>query len=68
MSKKIRYCPRCKSVNVKIDITPGAAIGAPQKWKCMKCWFDSYMPFPQTDLKEQLEKQKIQESKNGRKE
>lgn len=52
MENKIRYCPKCKSVNVRIDITTTAALGVPQKWECMKCGFESYAIFPERDIEE----------------
>lgn len=48
--KKIKYCPKCKSIKVKIMITPSAAFGAPQKWECIDCGFESYAVFPDEDL------------------
>jgi len=56
--KEVRHCPKCKSINVKININPGAAVGMPQKWSCQKCGFESF-EFP----KKKMEK----EDKNGKK-
>jgi transposase-like protein len=47
---KIRYCPRCKSVNVRIQITATSIIGVPQKWECLDCGFESYSIFPQGEI------------------
>jgi len=47
---KIRYCPTCKSVNVRVNITPSAIIGAPQKWECLDCGFESYSIFPEEKI------------------
>lgn len=49
--KKIRVCPKCGSIRVKINITPSAAFGAPQKWRCTECGFESYFIFPEKELK-----------------
>ncbi len=54
--EKIKYCPRCKSTNVKINITAGAVFGSPQKWKCVNCGFESYSPFPEGDIKSKKKK------------
>lgn len=43
---KAKICPKCKSKDVKIGITAGAAFGAPQMWKCNRCGFQSYAVFP----------------------
>ena len=44
---KIKFCPKCKSINVKINITPSAVVGVPQKWVCMDCKFESNSIFPE---------------------
>lgn len=49
---KIRFCPKCKSVKVKIKITPSAVFGAPQQWACDKCGFESYAIFPEKEVEE----------------
>ncbi len=54
--KKIKYCPKCKSMNVKIDITAGAVFGAPQKWRCMNCGFESYAIFPDGEVEKRRTK------------
>lgn len=48
---KLRYCPKCKSVNVRVNITASAVLGAPQKWECLNCGFESYSIFPIGDIK-----------------
>jgi hypothetical protein len=45
-NKEIRFCPRCKSINVGVDIGPSAAFGVPQKWKCYDCVFEAFAIFP----------------------
>lgn len=51
---KIKFCPKCKSINVKINITPSAVVGIPQKWVCMDCRFESNSIFPE---KENMERE-----------
>jgi len=53
---KIHYCPKCKSVNVRINITASAVLGAPQKWECLNCGFESYSIFPQKEIKNKIRK------------
>jgi transposase-like protein len=55
---KIRFCPRCKSVNVKIRISTSAAYGAPQKWICEDCNYSSFSPFPEKEIKLKNKKKK----------
>ncbi len=50
MTKAIRICPKCKSVNVKKEITPLSAAGVPEEWVCNNCNFRSYL-FPEIELK-----------------
>ena len=45
-----KYCPKCKSIDVKIDITPSASFGLPQKWSCNKCGFESNSIFPEKEM------------------
>ncbi len=49
---KIKYCPKCKSTNVRVNITPSAIMGAPQKWECLNCGFESYSIFPIKEIKQ----------------
>lgn len=46
MSK--RFCPKCKSEDVQININASASFGAPQMWKCNKCGFQNYI-FPEKE-------------------
>lgn len=39
---KEKFCPKCKSMNFNIKITPSAVVGVPQKWACMDCGYNSY--------------------------
>ncbi|MEK6840694.1 MAG: hypothetical protein AABX79_01945 [Nanoarchaeota archaeon] len=48
MEEKI-FCPKCKSVNVKLDITASASLGAPQMWICNSCGYENYV-FPKKQL------------------
>ena len=49
---KAKYCPKCKSINVKVKIAASASLGAPQKWKCNDCGFESYSIFPEKEISE----------------
>ena len=48
--KKMKYCPRCKSIDVRINITPSIVAGVPQKWECNDCNFESYSIFPEKEI------------------
>jgi len=50
---KIKYCPRCKSINVRVRITPSAVFGIPQKWECMECGFESSSIFPEKEVEKE---------------
>lgn len=39
---EIKICPKCKSENINLDIDISASYGAPQKWRCNNCGFESY--------------------------
>lgn len=39
------FCPKCKSFDVKKDITASLAFGVPQNWICNNCGY-SNMIFP----------------------
>jgi len=45
-----RFCPKCKSENVRKEMNILLALGAPQKWVCNKCGYHGHM-FP---IKEKL--------------
>lgn len=62
----MKICPKCKSINVNINITPSAAFGAPQPWKCDDCGFQSYVGFPDVKKLEE-EKKTTKENKTGKK-
>ncbi len=44
-----RFCPKCESENVNIDITATAVIGKPQMWRCNDCGYESYI-FPEKEI------------------
>jgi predicted nucleic-acid-binding Zn-ribbon protein len=44
--KNKTFCPKCKSTDVKKDITVSLAIGMPQNWICNNCGY-SNMIFPE---------------------
>lgn len=43
--KEIRFCPRCGSEDVKINITPSLVLGIPQNWICNECGYTNLI-FP----------------------
>jgi len=59
----VRFCPKCKSLNVNIQITASAAFGAPQQWRCLDCGFKSFSIFPEKEIK--LNELKTKKGKNG---
>jgi len=52
----MKLCPKCKSINVNIEITSSAAFGVPQPWRCMDCGFESYSIFPDVEKLDEKEK------------
>lgn len=44
------FCPKCKSFNVKKEITASLALGAPQNWICNDCGYTN-MLFPELKTK-----------------
>jgi len=50
-----KFCPRCKSENVKILISASTVLGIPQNWVCNNCGYSNVV-FPE---KEKLTKSKI---------
>ena len=40
------FCPRCKSEDVKKDITASLVLGAPQSWICNDCGYSNLI-FPE---------------------
>jgi len=63
----MKICPKCKSANVNINITPSAVFGAPQKWKCNDCGFEAYAVFPEAEIEEKAEKGNKKETKAKKK-
>ena len=53
MNKK--FCPKCKSEDVKIDLDPTNVVGTPQNWKCNKCGYSSLL-FPELKKVKAIEK------------
>jgi len=53
--KKLMFCPKCKSVDVKKNITASIVFGAPQMYECEKCGFKGYI-FPEVEIKKQKKK------------
>ena len=48
-----KFCPKCGSEDVKIEITPTAVVGMPQRWVCNECNYSNFV-FPE---KEELEEE-----------
>jgi transposase-like protein len=46
-----RFCPRCNSENVRMNITATAALGAPQSWICDDCGYSNIV-FPVKEAEE----------------
>ena len=53
--KEQTICPKCKSKNVKLNITASASLGAPQMWGCNDCDYQNYL-FPKIKIKQILKK------------
>jgi rubredoxin len=53
--KRIRFCPKCKSVKVKKEFTFFMVFGAPQKWVCQDCGFKGHI-FPEKEIKSKEKK------------
>ncbi len=49
------FCPRCKSINVKKDITASLAVGVPQNWICNDCGYSNLI-FPELKRRIKLKK------------
>ena len=47
--KKI-FCPKCKSENVRKEMSILLVFGAPQKWVCNKCGYYGHI-FPEKEIK-----------------
>jgi transposase-like protein len=58
-TQEIRFCPKCKSINVGVDIGPSAAFGVPQKWKCYDCGFEAFAIFPVREEEQIKDKAKL---------
>ncbi|MEX2017525.1 MAG: hypothetical protein WD876_03565 [Candidatus Pacearchaeota archaeon] len=47
-----RFCPKCKSENVKVNITPSLAMGIPQNWMCNDCGYSNILFPTKTKIKQ----------------
>ena len=54
---KIIFCPKCKSTDIKKEITIFTAFGAPSLWKCNNCDFKGHL-FPEAKINRMKEIQK----------
>ena len=59
----MKICPKCKSANVNINITPSAVFGAPQKWSCNDCGFEAYAVFPEAETIDEKKSKKETKAK-----
>ena len=44
-----KFCPKCKSEDVQINLTPTNVVGTPQNWKCNNCGYTNNS-FPEVEL------------------
>ena len=54
-NKKIMFCPKCKSINIRKRLTLFLMFGAPQEWICQECGFKGHI-FPEKEIKLQRKK------------
>ncbi len=47
----VKFCPKCKSTNVKSEMAVSIIYGAPQKWRCDDCGFSGFL-FPEKEIEE----------------
>ena len=45
----LKFCPKCKSVDVEKEMALTMIFGIPQQWKCNKCGFKNYV-FPEKEF------------------
>ena len=48
MGKK--FCPKCKSIDVRAEMGILLAVGVPPKWICNKCGYNGFI-FPELEVK-----------------
>lgn len=63
----VKFCPRCRGINVKISNQGGSAgviFGAPTLYKCLDCGYVNYA-FPEIDINELKKQEGDKEEKNG---
>ena len=41
-----KFCPRCRSLDIKINITASSVLGVPQNWICNNCGYSNVV-FPE---------------------
>lgn len=63
MTEEIRFCPRCGSIDVKINISPSLVFGIPQNWICNECGYSNLI-FPIKILRGKSKKLKNGTKKN----
>lgn len=65
--KYIKFCPRCKNLNIKVGNAGGLAgtyFGLPTLYKCMNCGYNNYA-FPEIDINELKTQEKSKEEKEN---
>lgn len=53
-----KFCPKCKSENVKIAISASAVLGVPQNWVCNICGYSNVV-FPEKERLTKLKTTKL---------
>jgi len=49
--KYVKFCPKCKSLNIRAELKSGWWIGLPAVYKCRNCGFKSRL-FPEISMEE----------------
>jgi len=52
-----KFCPRCKSENVRAGLSATLAVGAPQNWVCNNCGYYGLI-FPEKEIKTKVKRNK----------
>ncbi|MFC1686262.1 hypothetical protein ACFLZZ_04565 [Nanoarchaeota archaeon] len=64
-AKSVKVCPKCQSLNIKIQHKSGWWIGLPATYRCMSCNFKSKL-FPVIDMEEVKKRYEKKKVKNGK--
>jgi hypothetical protein len=63
MSDMVKVCPNCGSRNIRVEMTPSIAFGAPSQYRCENCEFMSYI-FPDVE-REKAKKIKVKDAEKA---